>query len=311
MRRALGARSLGRIAPHVTLVPPVNVKEEALEAVLDHVRGRARSSGPITLDLGPPATFWPRTPVLYLEVGGDLEDLAELHRALMNGPLAPPSGRPERGFVPHVTLDQRIEPSRLPHALAALADYRASHCFEHLSVLQQDSEHRWRPMADMALGRPAIVGRGSLDLELSVVVQPDPIVVAWADDLWQAYSRERYGPDVHPFERFSIVARSNGALVGYAEGDIRGTALKLGRLVVSPPWRGHGIASHLLRAVERFALEHGCDCVRLETISGEEAAKLYSDRGFKVIADLADWRDGRDFVLMERRLSAQLGRDSP
>ena len=145
----------------------------------------------------------------------------------------------------------------------------------------------------MALGRPAIVGRGSLDLELSVVGQPDPIVVAWADDLWQAYSRERYGPDVHPFERFSIVARSNGALVGYAEGDIRGTALKLGRLVVSPPWRGHGIASHLLRAVERFALEHGCDCVRLETISGEEAAKLYSDRGFKVIADLADWRDDR------------------
>jgi hypothetical protein len=63
--------------------------------------------------------------------------------------------------------------------------------------------------------------------------------------------------------------------------------------------------------VERFALEHGCDCVRLETISGEEAAQLYSDRGFKVIADLADWRDGRDFVLMERRLSAQLGPDSP
>jgi len=306
MRRALGAKALGRIAPHVTLVPPVNVHEEDLEEVLSHVRCQAARNGPMAVELGPPATFWPRTPVLYLELCGDLEGLGELQRSLVCGPLAPPPGRVERDFVPHVTLDQRIDPRRLPHALAALADYRSSYCFERVTILEQDADHRWLPMADTALGRPLLVGRGSLDLELCVVEQPDPVVMAWAEGEWAAYSRAFYGPAVHAFERFAVVARTKGTLVGYAEGDIRGTALKLGRLIVGPQWRGQGIASQLLRAVERFGLEHGCDCVRLETLAGERAAELYEDRGFKVIARLANWRDGHDFVLMERALSPQV-----
>jgi GNAT superfamily N-acetyltransferase/2'-5' RNA ligase len=303
LRRALGARALLRIAPHVTVVPPLNVREEDLEDVLDHVRAAARTSAPITLELGPPATFSPRAPVLYLAVGGDLEVLGALRDELVAGPLAPPPGREERDFVPHLTLDQRIGPGRLGHALEALADYRAHHCFERVTVLEQDDEHRWRPLADAALGRPMVVGRGSFDVELSVVSQPDPVVAAWAEELWEAYSRQRYGPKVHPFERYAVIARVKGRPVGYAEGDIRGSALKLGRLVVSPEWRGHGIGSHLLRAVERFAIERGCELVRLETLAGEGAERLYSERGFKVVARLPRWRDGCDFVLMERVLS--------
>jgi ribosomal protein S18 acetylase RimI-like enzyme len=302
MRRALGAKALGRIAPHVTLVPPVNIHEEDIEDVLEHVRREAARSGPIAVELGPPAAFWPRTPVLYLELGGDIEGLLELQRCLVSGPLAPPPGRAERDFVPHVTLDQRIDPTRLAHVLVALGDYRSSYCFERVTILDQDADHRWWPMADTALGRPLVVGRGSLDLELAIVEQPDPVVQAWAEGEWEAYSRELYGPAVHPFERFVIIARTKGTPVGYAEGDIRGTALKLGRLIVSPQWRSQGIGSHLLRAVERFGLEHGCDWVRLETLADQRAAELYEDRGFKVIARLGNWRDGHDFVLMERAL---------
>ena len=148
------------------------------------------------------------------------------------------------------------------------------HVFERVTVLEQDDEHRWWPMAEFSLGRPMVIGRGSFDVELSVVSKPDPAVAAWADELWEAYSRERYGPQVHPFERYSIVARVQGKAVGYAEGDLRGTALKLGRLIVSPEWRGLGIGSHLLRAVELFALERGCELVRLETLAGERPEKL-------------------------------------
>jgi len=39
---------------------------------------------------------------------------------------------------------------------------------------EQDAGHRWQPLADAALGRPAVAGRGSIDLELSVVDQPTP-----------------------------------------------------------------------------------------------------------------------------------------
>ena len=210
MRRALGAKALQRIAPHLTLVPPLNIAEQSLEDVLGQVRAAGRASGPMAVELGPPSTFWPRTPVVFLELSGDISCVGALRRDLVAGPLAPPKGRDERDFVPHVTLDQSIDPARIPHALAALADYRASYCFERVTVLEQDAEHRWHPMADVALGKPMVVGRGSLELELAVVDQVDPLVAAWAEELWNAYSRERYGPqDV--YKRQHLLRRDHAA----------------------------------------------------------------------------------------------------
>ena len=175
-----------RIAPHLTLVPPLNVSEDDLDDVLAHVHAEARKSLPIAIELGPLATFWPRTPVLYLEVNGDLGALSQLRRGLASGPLGPPLGRKSREFVPHLTLDQRIEPGRLHHALEALADYRAVHCFERVTILDQHADHRWWPLADAALGRPMVVGRGGLELELSVVGEIDPAIAAWAKEQWDS-----------------------------------------------------------------------------------------------------------------------------
>jgi len=307
MRRALGAKALERIAPHCTVIPPVNVREDCLEEVLADVRRAAAKSAPIAVNLGPPDTFWPRTPVLYLAVSGDLEALASLRSDLGTGPLAPPPARPVRQFVPHLSLDQRIDPSRLAHALEALADYRATYCFERVTVLEQDAGHRWHPLADASLGRPGVAGRGSLDLELSVVERPDPVVVAWVDEQWASYSRQRYGDAVRPIEPYALIARAGGRLVGFVDGEVRGPVIRIGRLIVSPQWRGFGVGSHLLRAVERLGLERGCGRVRLETLLGAGAEKFYAARGYVVAAVLPRWREERDFVLMERDIIITTG----
>ena len=307
LRRALGAGALERIAPHCTLIAPVNVREESLETVLAQVRAAAAKSAPIAVNLGPPATFWPRAPVLYLAVSGDIDAMTELRRDLGAGPLAPPPARRERDFVPHLTLDQRIEPSRLPHALKALASYRTTYCFERLTVLELDAGHRWQPLADAALGKPMVAGRGSLDLELSVVERPDPVVAAWADEQWAGYSRDRYGEAVRPIKPYALVARADGRPVGFADGEIRGPVLRIGRLIVSPEWRSLGVGSHLLRAVERLGLERGCGRVRLETLRGGRAERFYAERGYVVTATLPRWREEHDFVLMERDIVGTVG----
>jgi 2'-5' RNA ligase len=304
MRRALGARALQRIAPHCTLVPPVNIREENLEAVLAHVRAAASKSSPIAIDLGPPATFWPRTPVLYLEVGGELASLTELQADLVTGPLAPPGTRREREYVPHLTLDQQIEPGRLAHALNALGDYRATYCFESVSILEQDADHRWWPMADAALGRAMVAGRGSLDLELFIVERPDPLVAAWVDQQWSDYRRTQYGKPVVAFQPYGVVARTGGRVVGFAEGQVQGAVMRLDKLIVSPERRNQGVGSHLLRAVERLALERGCGLVRLVTLAGGAAEGFYGERGYLVSATLPQWSEGRDFVLMQRQLTS-------
>jgi GNAT superfamily N-acetyltransferase/2'-5' RNA ligase len=286
LRRALGAKALERIAPHCTLIPPVNVREESIEAVLSNVRAAAGKSAPIAVNLGPLATFWPRTPVLYLAVSGDVDAMTVLRTNLGAGPLAPPPARSERDFVAHLTLDQRIE---------------------QVTVLEQDANHRWQPLADAALGKPVVAGRGSLDLELSVVERPDPVVAAWADEQWAGHSRERYGEGPRPVKPYALVARADGRPVGFADGEIRGPVLRIGRLIVSPEWRSLGVGSHLLRALERLGLERGCGRVRLETLSGGRAEQFYAEHGYVVTATLPRWREEGDFVLMERDIVVTVG----
>src|SRR5688500_19331138 len=78
LRRALGDGTLGRIPAHLTLVPPVNVREDRLGEVLAVLRRAAAVTRPFTVPLGPPATFLPDSPTMCLAVGGtDVQDLRE------------------------------------------------------------------------------------------------------------------------------------------------------------------------------------------------------------------------------------------
>jgi len=305
LRRSLGARALGRIAPHVTLVPPVNVRDDELSEALDVARRAAEAAGPVRLELGPVATFWPETPVIYLSVGGDLGSLEPLRAALFTGPLDVPKERTgRRPFVPHVTLDQRIASARLRAAMAALADYRAEVTVERLTVLEHDETTRtWSPLASYALARPRVAGRGGLEVTLSVAGVMPPDVAEWVDRRWSEYSLERYGGSYRPDEPVVLVARVAESIVGVSEADLRGLTMRVRRLIVAPEWRSSGVGGQLLRETERLARQHGCRRVRLETLAGGDAERFYARFGYVVVARLPAWREERDFVVMERLLA--------
>ena len=252
-------------------------------------------------------TFWPVTPVVYLEVRGDLEGLAKLESGLASGPLQPPASRPQRRFIPHVTLDQHIDPERIPAALAAMADFEGATTFERCTVLEYGAERRWEAIADVALGAPAVVGRGGVELELAVVERLDPPTAAWAAATWEAYSISQYGPGVAHLAPFAVVARERGDVVGVAEGECRGAVWRLARLIVAPERRGAGVGAQLLAAVERAALEAGAVRVRLETLAGGRVAAFYARHGYAAVATLPRWREERDFVVMERSVVPPAG----
>jgi 2'-5' RNA ligase len=145
LRRALGDGSLGRIPAHLTLVPPVNVREDDIPAALDLLRRAATQTRPLDLRLGPAATFHPVTPVVYLGVHGDV---AALH-ALRGRVFHPPLERPlTRSFVPHVTLADELDPNRITATVAALTDYVVDVRFESVDLLEEGRGRVWRPIAD-------------------------------------------------------------------------------------------------------------------------------------------------------------------
>lgn len=239
MRRALGDGTLGRMPAHLTLVPPVNVREDRLSEALAVLRRAAAATRPFTLTLGPPATFLPDNPTLYLSVIGDVQALRD--RVFVE-PLARPLTWP---FVPHVTLADEADPVRIAAAVDALADYRVDVTFDRVHLLREGPGRVWSPIADAAFAPPAVIGRGGLPLEITVT------------DLLDPEARTLAGAPL------VVTARTDGAVAGYAEGWCRPPAAHLATLVVAADQAHLGVARHLVAAFRSEAAERGCDDVTI------------------------------------------------
>lgn len=302
LRQACDDGALGRIPSHLTLVPPVNVREDAMADALRVLREAAASVIPFTLQLGPPATFLPDNPTLHLPASGPGRDALQILRDRV---FTPPLKRPLTWpFVPHVTLADEMAPDRITAAVAALAGYRTSVTFARVHLLEESKTaigRVWRPIADASFARPAVVGRGGIELELAVSEHLDPEADAFAAREWDRYRAEVLGPGARDQEPFAIVARRNGDVVGVVEGWTHGGVGHLRDLIVAAPERGQGVGSKLLAAFESLAAERGCRRLALRTYRNQAAYRFYEDHGW--VQEAAwDWKHGREFVQMRRDL---------
>lgn len=252
LRRALGDGALGRIPAHLTLVPPVNVRDDRLGEALAVLRKAAAATRPFTVSLGPPATFLPDNPTVHLVVPDDAAVRALRDRVFVD-PLARPLTWP---FVPHVTLADDAAPDRIGAALTALGDYRVEVTFSRVHLLREGPGRVWTPIADATFAPPAVVGRGGLPVELAVAEQPDPEAVA--------LGRE------HGTVRLTVTARREGAVAGFVEGWCRGGSAHASSMVVAEDHRHLGVGRHLLAAFRSEAADRGGDECSLSPGVGAE-----------------------------------------
>ncbi|HLG01271.1 MAG TPA: GNAT family N-acetyltransferase [Acidimicrobiia bacterium] len=296
MRRALGDGSLDRVPAHVTLVPPVNVHERDLDAVFSLLRDAAAASASLTLDLGPPTTFLPDNPVLFLAVAGDLAGLERLRQAVFVPPLHRELAWP---YVPHVTLSEQDDPERVAAGALALADYRALVTIDRVHLLRE-VDQRWVPFADAALGGRRVVARGGLELEIVEAAGLEPPVRRWLDRQWA-----RHGEAVGRAwdERgLTLTARRGGVVVGAATGWTNEGVGHLSELVVDADVRGEGVGAHLLAAFEDAARGLGVRWLTLRTDAGSPAEGFYARRGWVLTGTLEDWVAGRTMSEMRKDL---------
>jgi len=241
LRLACGDPALKRVPPHITLVPPVNVRQADLDGALAVVRDAAAAAdGPLELSLGPVSSFLPDNPVLILGVGGPgMAAVHVLREHLLDGPLAREITWP---FVAHVTLADGADPDLIRAAEMALAGFEVTVDIGAVHVLEQGPDRVWTAIADAPLGPPSTVGRGSFSVEMVATGRPDPSTAA--------------AMDLAPW---CITARRHGRAVGAAVGYITGRTATLTWLAVDEDVRRMGIGRHLLAAVGQHALTQGCD----------------------------------------------------
>ena len=291
LRRAVGDQALVRIPPHVTLVPPVNVAEGDVASALARLRDAAASvSGPMRLVLGPPATFLPANPVLHLPVGGDTDALGRVRATVFAGPLSRPEAWP---WTPHVTLADEADPERIEAALGVLSGYHVGFEADRLVLLEErrtGTEQRWRPLADVVFGPRQVVGRGGLELELTLGRLLDPEAAALLralPELPDGPEGPFLGPEARPGGRTApppageeagwelgerrapfpllCVARRREGTVGVGAAWWSDWHGFLG-VAVDPGVRRQGIGSQILARLESVLVDAGWDRPELETV---------------------------------------------
>lgn len=155
LRSALGDRQLGRIDPHITIIPPINLREDDIADALAVVQAAARRSSPMTLAIGPIDTFSETSPVRFLAVE-PWDPVSELYRACWCGVLEREEKLP---FHPHVTIDidGGVTGGRDP-ALDLLAGYHSEVLVDRVTVLENIAvddpvlKRRWEPYTGYRLG---------------------------------------------------------------------------------------------------------------------------------------------------------------
>jgi len=155
LRRALGDRQLGKIDPHVTIVPPINLREEEIADALAVVQAAARRSAPMALTIGPVETFSEDSPVRFLAVD-PWEPVVDLYRGCWAGIL---EREERRSFHPHVTVDIDGGVTDGPDpAIDVLAGYRVEVVIDRVTVLENVDvddpalKRVWEPYTSYRLG---------------------------------------------------------------------------------------------------------------------------------------------------------------
>jgi 2'-5' RNA ligase/GNAT superfamily N-acetyltransferase len=274
LRRALGDGSRPRIAPHCTLVSPVNVPDRDLPAALAVLREAAAATPPLTLAVGPASSFHPVTPVAYLQVSAreDAAALTELRARLDVAPLARQTDHP---YEPHVTICDDISEERAGATISALSDFRVDVAVDRIHLMGVGPSGAWRAIADAPLGGDGgEVGRGSLPLELRTTGRPDPEAGALL-----AVEAEPAGTP------FAITARRDGAVVGAIWGWTAGARLEVADLVVAAAHRNQGIGRHLLAALEDLARRRNASVLGTSSAAGGVPGALLAGAGWGAVGE--------------------------
>ena len=267
IRRALGSPDVTQVAPHITLVLPINVPEEDVDAAITLTRDVAAAEPPIDVVIGPLATFYPVTPVLYLAVSGPgLDAITRLRDALDAGPLAQELAHP---FVPHVTLNAEATDAQVAGAQAAITHFVEHVRLDTITVLEQDDDKVWRPIADAPLGaEPTTRTIGGSPVTMAVTKYPTHV-----------------GSTMGRYRFLSVEAFVDGRVVGLAHGHYARDGIAwLDELVVIRETRGTGIGAQLARAFVDAARDVGATEVR--SVRGSTIAGFLVRFGFAV--DKAD-----------------------
>jgi 2'-5' RNA ligase len=148
-RASFGDPLAESIPTHVTLLPPTEVPQEELEAVVKHLEEVAALGHPFPMVLRGTGTFRPTSPVVFVQVSGGIADCELLEKGVRQGPL---DRSLDFNYHPHVTVAHHVPEPNLDRAFAELSGFECAFDVEEFHLYEHGDDGVWRPVRSFALG---------------------------------------------------------------------------------------------------------------------------------------------------------------
>ena len=151
-RTSIGDGTAAQIPTHITLVPPVEVADDELVKVGDHLARVAETHAAFRIRLRGTGTFRPVSPVVFVALAEGISGCEQLAEAVRRGPLAVDLAFP---YHPHVTVAHHLPEPALDRAFDDLADFEFVFTAREFHLYVHDPEHGWRPRRTFRLAESA------------------------------------------------------------------------------------------------------------------------------------------------------------
>lgn len=136
------------VPPHVTLLPPSQVRGAALPGIEEHLAAVARRHAAFELHLSGPGTFRPVSEVVFVQVAAGLAQCEMIEADVRSGPLFRQAAFP---YHPHVTVAHGVPTSALDETYAGLRGYDASFLVAGFTMFEQNADGVWKPRREFTL----------------------------------------------------------------------------------------------------------------------------------------------------------------
>ncbi|HET6562691.1 MAG TPA: 2'-5' RNA ligase family protein [Marmoricola sp.] len=148
-RVALGDASASGVPTHITLMPPIDVEDELLPTIDDHLLGVAKQATPFQVRMRGTGTFRPVSPVVFVNVVEGISSCEQLASAVRRGPLAV---EPRFPYHPHITVAHHLDEPSLDRAFDELESFSCRFTVDHFSLYVHQDGAGWTPVRHFTLG---------------------------------------------------------------------------------------------------------------------------------------------------------------
>lgn len=145
----VGDEAARHIPTHITLLPPHEVSEDDIDAVIDHLEEVAAGMEPFRVHLRGTGTFEPVSPVVFIGVVEGISQCEQLAADVRRGPLVIERLFP---YHPHVTVAHDLPGEHLDRAFSDLGDFDAAFDVAELWMYLHDEASGWQPTKAFPLG---------------------------------------------------------------------------------------------------------------------------------------------------------------